>query len=324
MNMRELAQLTGVSVSTVSKAFSGSREVSAQQREYIFRVAKENGCFGKYNKIQFEKPVIAVIGPEFQSHYYAHHLTLLEKEIQKHGALMVSACYNFDKNVAVELAQYFIHCAKVSGIISYEPQILKAQNNLPTVVIGRSDVYDSIALSWDAPMVEAITYLMENGHKRIAFIGEKLTKTKDTAFIRAMQKCALELPKEYIVESERRFEEAGYEDMNQLLALPQPPTAVIAGYDHIAIGAMKSIYEHGLKIPDDISMIGMDDLNTNPYFEVPLTSITSYNSDLCEIAVNMIFERIENGAEAKKRKVSVSGELIKRDSVGPAKEIIKR
>ena len=70
MTMKILAKLSGVSVSTVSKAFSGSKEISAHQREHIFQTAKENGCYEKYYKPRFEKPVIAVICPEFQSGYY--------------------------------------------------------------------------------------------------------------------------------------------------------------------------------------------------------------------------------------------------------------
>ena len=81
--------------------------------------------------------------------------------------------------------------------------------------------------------------------------------------------------------------------MNKLLSLQNPPTAVIAAYDDIAFGAMKSIYEHGLKIPEDISIISSDDRKESQYLHERLTSITAYNEDLAEIAVDLLFDLIE-------------------------------
>jgi len=320
MTMRQLATLAGVSVSTVSKAFSGSREVSKAQREKIFALAKENDCFDKYNKLSFEKYVIAVVGPEFQSHYYAHQLSMLEKEIQRHGGLMVTGCYNFDVEERQRLVTYFVQYAKVNGIIVYGSLPPAFKNNLPMVVIGQSDVCDSISLSWKASIRDVVALLLENGHQDIAFIGENYTDSKKDVFLEMMQQYGIPVQEEYVISTEKRFERAGYAAMNQLLSLERIPTAVLAAYDSIAIGAMKSIYEHGLKIPEDISLIGMDDIKSNPYFDVPLTSVTSYNEDLCEIAVDMLFDRINKGNASKIKTVSVSAELVLRDSVGRAKE----
>ena len=105
--------------------------------------------------------------------------------------------------------------------------------------------------------------------------------------------------------------------MNALLSLDTPPTAVIAAYDDIAFGAMKSITEHGLKIPDDISVIGFDDNKLLPYLDIPLSSITAYNEDLCEITVNLLFEKINRPSMPKH--IKISKEFIPRDSVGKAK-----
>ncbi len=315
MTMRELAKLAGVSVSTVSKAFSGSREISIKQRDKIFCIAKENGCFRKYYKSSSAKPVIAVIGPEFKSPYYAQQLSFLEAEIQKRGGIMVTGSHNFDADVSAELFFYFTQHVKVDGVLMYTSYVPKERNDVPIVVIGKSDTYDSIALSWRNAIEDAVTHFLENGHSNIAFIGDIYTHSKKKVFVETMQKMELHLPEDYLVESPIRFEEAGYSVMNALLKLDVPPTAVLAAYDSIAIGVMKSVYEHGLNIPKDISLIGMDDIASNLYFETPLTSATSYNADFCEIAVDMLFDRMQN-REAERKQIKVSATLIKRSSVG--------
>lgn len=318
MTMKKLAELAGVSVSTVSKAFSGSNELSEATREYIFEIARKNGCYDKYCKSVFEKTVVAVICPEFQSGYYSQQLTFLKKEIEKRGGVMLVGCYDFDEAYRNELMSYFTENAKVDGIILYNSVISKMKYNIPVVVIDDAEDFNSVSLSMQNAVKEAIEHFAENGHQDIAFIGEKLTKSKCELFAQAMKESGLDIKDDYIIESTYRFEEAGYNAMNRLLELENPPTAVLAAYDSIAVGIMKSIYEHGLSIPGDISLIGMDDIRENPYLNVALTSITSYNEELCEIIVDMLFDRIKNG-NGKVKKIKVSTELVKRSSVGQVK-----
>lgn len=316
MTMVKLAKLAGVSVSTVSKAFSGSKEISEDKRKYIFEVAKEAGCYDKYCKNIRTEKVIAVICPEFNSRFYSEQLSILEKEIRKRGAVMITGCSDFNKEKCERLLSLYTEQLKVSGIILLHNINSNNKHSVPIVVIGKSDKFDSITISETNALKEAITHLKENGHKNIAFIGESLTSGRRDEFEKALISNKLNVNKDYIIEDAGRFELAGYNAMNNLLKLENRPTAVICAYDNIAIGAMRSIYEHGLKIPDDISIIGSDDINESPYLSVPLTSITAYNEDLCEILVDMLFERIDNPRKNNKKSIKVSKELIKRDSVG--------
>ena len=85
MTLKKIADAANVSVSTVSKAFSWSNEISEGKRQYIFEIAKREGCYDKYCKPEFVKKVIAVICPEVMGGYYTHQITLFEKEIKKRG-----------------------------------------------------------------------------------------------------------------------------------------------------------------------------------------------------------------------------------------------
>lgn len=319
MTMEKLAELAGVSVSTVSKAFSGSKEISEKKRDEIFRIAKEHGCYDKYCKSIYQQSVIAVVFPEFQSGYYAEQLSLLEKEIKKRSGIMLASCTDFDAVRTEELITYLTEYAKVDGVIVYGD--LKGKKySIPVITIGGDGKENLIFLSNEKAIADAVHYFKENGHKRIAYVGERYTYIKKHQFIDAMKKFGMEISEEYVFESSKRFEFAGYEGLNQLLELENPPTAVLAAYDAIAIGAMKSIYEHGLKIPEDISIIGMDDIKECEYLKVPLTSITTYNEDWSEIIVDNLFEQIESGNIKKPKKIKLYTELVKRDSVGKVKK----
>ena len=320
MNMAKLAALCGVSVSTVSKAFSKSTEISDEKREHIFRIAKENGCYDKYCKNIYKEKVVAVICPEFKSGIYAEQLSIIEQEIKKYGAVTIASCTDFDDGRRCELMRYFTEFAKVDGIISLDTLCEDKKYSVPVVALGEYKNVHSIVLSMENAVDEAIGHFKENGHTRIAFLGEKLTSSKKRLFIKYMQKHKLVINDSYIIDGQGRFGEAGYDAMNRLFEKENIPTAVLCAYDNIAIGAMKSIYEHGKKIPEDISVIGFNDIKELPYLDVPLTSISSQNEDLCQILVELLFEVMESGRENVVKTIKVSKQLIKRNSVGRAKD----
>lgn len=318
--MTTLAKLAGVSVSTVSKAFSGSKEISEKKRDHIFKIARKNGCFDKYYKNKYAGTVIAVICPEYKGGLYSQWLSFLEERIKEKNGIMIVGSTDFEKGRADELLRYFADYAKVEGIISLCDIKDSKKCSVPVVTLGENSAYDSVVVSEEAAVYEAIKFLKQYGHKKVAFIGEPNTVSRKNFFEKAMKRNNLTIIKDYIVEDDSRFEAAGYRAMNKLLNLKERPTAVLAAYDNIAIGAAKSISEHGLKVPDDISLIGSDDNVDLPYLDVPLTSITAYNYDLCEILVELLFERMKNPL-GKRENIKILRELIKRESVGKAPKI---
>ena len=314
MTMKKLAELSGVSVSTVSKAFSGSRELSEEKRRHIFDIAKKYGCFDKYYKGAYNGRVVAVICPEYKSGFYSELLSLLDRELSKRNTLMVCSCTDFKEDKAYELLSYYTLFSKADGIISLAYINTDQKFSIPIVALGESEEFDSVRISEEEAVQEAIRHLKENGHRSIAFIGESLTESRHKSFLAAMKKNLLPVNDELVIIGESRFEECGYDSMNKLLAGDTRPTAVIAAYDNIAFGAMKSITEHGLKIPDDISLVGFDNNRISPYLDIPLSSVTSYNEDLCEIIVNLLFERMDHKTGPKT--INISKDIIFRDSIG--------
>ena len=103
--------------------------------------------------------------------------------------------------------------------------------------------------------------------------------------------------------------------MSELIDSGNLPTAIFCAYDYIALGAIKCAREHGLKIPDDLSIIGSDGITVGAYLETPLTSISIDSENVCETAIEILMKKIDNKYLNFKQEQPASGGLIKRASV---------
>lgn len=317
MTLEKIAKTAGVSVSTVSKALSESKEISEKTKKRVFDAAKKLGCFEKYYKPKYHKPVIALICPEIKSSFYASIASKLEKALDRREASMVLSITNFSLQTCSELIKYHANFAHTDGIIVIDEVSDIVGVDIPIVAFSHqeSKFADCIAIDIQSAIDDAIAYLKHLGHKKIGFIGEALTESKLKNFYLAMQKASLSINEDYIIISSKRFEDAGYECMDRLLLNTNYPTAIVAAYDNIAIGAIMRMRESGLDVPNNFSIIGMDDIAFDSYFDVPLTSIGLRSDDLCEICLDLIFKKLKNKYFKAKQKIIVQSELVLRESV---------
>lgn len=117
-----------------------------------------------------------------------------------------------------------------------------------------------------------------------------------------------------VIESEYRFEDAGEDGVRQILTMGNIVTAFICAYDNIAFGAIKELKKAGLRVPDDVSVIGMDNINTGKYTDTSLTTIDSNPEKVCTIAWNLLTEKIKNPYLCTKRNVKINAKLIVRET----------
>ena len=323
MTLSNLANLAGVSVATVSKAFSGSSEISAETRERIFEIARREGCFDKYNKNRFHKPMIAVICPEIDSAYYNAIVTLLGREINDCGAIMAVSVGNFSAEVESELFTYYSSYCHADGIILINTQFeIKNPMLVPTVALGHGGVCrnaDIIDLDLEGAILEAVLYLKSQGHTEIGFAGEKLTSMKLRKFQNAIRRAGLRVSDELVRVSCERFERAGVEAVESWISEGKMPTAIIAAYDNIAVGVIKTLRKQGLEVPRDVSVIGMDDIPIAPYLSTPLSTIKTHTADACRMAVELVMKKIENQYYKSREEIVVASEFVVRESSGAAK-----
>lgn len=327
MTLKTIAELAGVSVATVSKAFSGSKEISEETRELIFEIARENNCFDKYNKNRYDKKVIAVICPEIISDYYATMLRFLEEEITARAGIMTVSCSNFSASKNEELFSYYSSYCRVDGIILINNRgEIKNAHMIPAVSISpsvESINVDSVEINSFSAIEAAIRHLKALGHTEIGYAGELLTVSAKKQFYAAMENAELAVREELICTGSRRFEEAGVEIVEQWMEKGVCPTAVLAAYDYIAIGVIKALRSHGYRVPEDISVVGMNDISIIPYLDPPLSTINSHTEEICRAAVDLVMKKIKNPYYVNREKIVFESEFIARSSTAKRKEQAK-
>ena len=323
MTLMKLAEMTDTSVATVSKAFSGSHEISEGTREKIFDAARELGIFEKYYKAPRERPIIALIFPESESEYYGRKIGILEREIYKRGADAVIALTRFDREREARIFSELAYRMKVDGVIlSGIGNLIKNPDEVPLVAITKAPATtsgaDIVVQDYEGGMKELISIIKEYGHKEVGFLGERLTVSKLEHFKTAMRRGGLPVYDKYIVTSKSRFADAGEDGARELIARGDVPSVLVAAYDQIAFGAIKYLKSQGYRIPEDISVVGMDDLSVTEYFDVPLTSLHIHIEDVCRSVVDLIFKRMDNRYYRERRQITVPVSVNLKKSLGEA------
>ena len=319
MNLTKLARLANVSVSTVSKAFSDSPEISNQTREIIFNVAKEHGCFEKYYKPVYSKKVIAVICPEMLGIHYTHMATFLSEKISSRNGTMMLSIDEFSGERNQELIDYYTKFCKADGIIVIEPSaVIKNNTDIPIVQIGADNEaknVDCVNVVVNEAMDSAFEYLLNKKYRKIGFIGEKYTYPEYEYFNSTAEKFKVNVLKKHISISNLRFYDAGYYGMEQFIKNKDIPQVIFAAYSHIAVGILQRLKEEKLSVPKDVSIICMDDLSSIPYSDIKLSCIKMHLGEVCDTALDLLYKKIEGNHSNAKLSVNIIREFLVGESL---------
>lgn len=304
MTLSKIAKLSNVSVSTASKAFSGSTEVNEETREMIFRVAREHGCFKKFYNVKFPKLVIAIIAPEFKSAYYTRYLSCLQDALGEENCELCVSTTEFSPEKEESLVEYYYKHSNVDGILLLDSHItIEDRYEIPIVSLNskrNTHCPHEIINNMYPAMQECAAYLKSKGVTDVGFVGEALTMGKCRSFARALHAVGITLGEENISTTEKRFEEGGYDAMEKLFNANRVPRAILCAYDYMAVGAIRAICDRGLRVPEDIAVLGMDNLRQDAFMNPPLASISSKTKTLCNLGAKAILGLI-NGENVPDR-----------------------
>lgn len=303
MTLSKLAKLANVSVSVASKAFAGKDDVSDEMRERVFRTAKENGCFYQFYKAPYNHRVIAILIPESISEFYIRYVEGLKRLIEARNYTMLLSISNFDDAHQKELIRYYVEYCRADALIAVSDAEFPKDAQTVCLSITMDDsvkkAKSGAGITVDGKFQEGVDellgYLERKGCRKIAYIGEKLTSGKGNMIRRLMQARGLEVRDEWFYTARGRFADAGMEGIRQLLTLDELPDAVLCAYGYITQGALRALREAGIAVPERMSLVSLgndpDPIDT----ETDVTYLESDVEEICRMAMEAIYERLETG-----------------------------
>ena len=320
MNHKQIAELANVSASTVSKALSGSKEINAETAENIRRIAIENGYFKEKNKRKRVNTAnrdifIAVMVPEAAGGHYSKEITLIKEYIEEKGGNVAVYIFDFDARKKEKLLNSIILRGVADGVIisSTPPKNLKS--NIPIVSLANDGIggYDTVVVDGDAIVDDAVKYLKNLGHEKIGFAGEYHTIAKSNRFKKAMTNNGLKFSEKYMYIVDGRFETIGIKAAEKIVAAKDRPTAILAAYDEIALSLVHELTENGIRVPEDMSVMGINNIDSSAYAGIPLTTVNIFSDEQYKTAVNLLFDKILNETKSV-RHIVVEHEIIERQT----------
>ncbi|MFG0250619.1 MAG: LacI family DNA-binding transcriptional regulator [Phycisphaeraceae bacterium JB051] len=341
ISTRELAKLANVNQSTVSRSLNGDPRIHPDRAREIRKLAQKYGYRPKPLRSK-KTNAIGLLMPSTDTHQPDHPfinrvLLLVEQALAQRGmhihvAFTPRNSENSDA-ATVNLPGMILE-NRVDGILLAghpDPAIVTRiqQYNLP--IVGINDSSDrlgipTIRLDARQAVIDVITRLHELGHRRIALATHLIQYTtnrmRHDAYQTAMTQLNLKVDDQLILSDMPFGLEGGAKAVDQLMSLAKPPTAMLMGNDWMAMGAMQALTQRGLSVPQDVSLVGHDDLWFCSDPTLNLSSIHRDESELVTQAIEMLIHQIEdddNATDHPPQERYVPAQVIWRDSVAKAK-----
>ena len=332
--MQDIASLAGVSPGTVSNALNNRKGVGIETKEKILKIAEELG----YNRSSKDEPkVIRLI--IFKKHgyvvsdtpFFSALIEGIERECRVEGFEML--IYHIGhKEYNAEAMQEIIKQEQIAGVLLLATEMEEVDLepfesiNIPLVILDSyfdNVNFDQVLINNSKGACQAVRHLVKNGHKEIGCLGSsKFIQNfhyRHEGYRKALKEAKLETNKDFEFILEPTLEGA-YRDMSNILknkAL-KLPTAFFALNDLIAFGAMRAMKESGISIPEQVSIIGFDDLPFCEFINPRLTTVKVSTEYLGKTAVKRLLENIAEQNEVA-QKIEIDTKLIERESVNKIK-----
>jgi LacI family transcriptional regulator len=328
VTIRQVAELAGVSIATVSRVVNGHPDVSGETRESVQRVLRERGYATSARPRSAPTGLVGVTMPVVHPGYFAEILSGAAEALYEHDMRVVLCPTRHSHAREMSLLDRLAGGETDGAIVvlpeesSAELQALASQGLRFVIVDPRTDVAEGFAVvcaAHSSGATQATRHLLELGHRRIGAIagpaGWMATEERLRGYHAALAGAGV-LPDPGLVQHSNFRVEGGREAALRLLARPHPPTAIFAFNDSMAIGAMQAASARGLRVPDDLSVVGFDD-TTEAAIAVPaLTTVRQPLAELGRTAVSLLLRQLEDRSFEPLR-VELETRLVSRDSTAP-------
>lgn len=332
--IKDIAKLAGVSHTTVYRALNDKPRISDSTKERIISIARE---FNYQPNVLAQSLVLGrtktlgLVITTIVNPFYPELARGIEDAARSLGYNIILCCTNFD----ISLEKQYIDMLRsrgVDGIIFtsahiHDPNITRlVEDHFPLILVNRRVFGDPMMDYIDYVVVEnvkggflAVEHLIKMGHKRIGVIsgsrGSSPAVERLEGAGQAFTGYGLDRGELLVLEGDF-LKASGYDAARKFLAMGDPPSAIFGINDYMALGALEAILDSGLKVPEDIALIGFNDIEFTSLKAIELTTIGQKKYEMGSIAVHTLIERIEKGDWDRARQITLEPELIVRKSCG--------
>lgn len=334
--IKDIARMANVSIATVSRVVNHTGPVAKKTEKRVQDAMKEldyvpnNAARSLVTK---SSKIIGVVVADILNPFYAEIIRAVQDRAEEQGYSVISC--NTDEDIEKEkLAIQTLLQNQVSGIIMaggrgkgsyYDEHIIELSKRIPLVLadeyLEAEHIY-SVVCNKSKGAYEAVRYLIGLGHEKIAMItgyaDYKPSIEKVKGYKKALKEAGIVCRDEYLKYGDYHMY-GGSQNLKQLMNLKEPPTAIFTANDLMAMGAIRELNELGYRVPEDISIIGFDDIIMNAYMVPPLTSVKQEMTKIGHLSVE-ILNQLFKGEAVKKKKTVIEPTLVIRSTCAERKK----
>jgi len=329
VSMKDIAAACGVSVATVSKALNGHSDIGEETKQHIKEVARDLGyspnALARALKTNRTYNIGVLFVDDDQSglthDYFSWVLDSFKRTVEAKGYDIT-----FINNGRNQMS-YLEHCryrgfdgVMIACVDFFDPQVLElVQSNIPLVTIDH--VFNNrISVMSDnvGGMQQLVEYAYGKGHRKIAYIhgaDSAVTRERLASFYNTAEKLGMEVPDAYIKEAPYRDSRVSGQCTRELLHLADPPTCILYPDDFACLGGLNAISELGLRIPEDISVMGYDGIRISRHLSPKLTTLRQDTKLIGSKAGEKLISMIEHPKSTIIEQIRIKGEVYAGETV---------
>lgn len=324
--IKDIAKALGISHSTVSRALTGSKHVNEKTKEAVFKAVKELKYIPNMSARSLKIDKAYNIGVFFSTiskgtspYVFQTVINSVYRNIDKKYNVIVKGIDMYEENTINP--KNYDGILVVSQMVDDDNFIKEIiEKEIPIVVINRKVDYDVINVYTDESVgtYKGIEELIKRGHRDIAIIeGAKnfdSTKMRRRGYLEAFENYNINLNENLILNGNFSVK-SGYQKAKELIDRKEPFSAIFAFNDEMATGAIKAIIEQGLRVPDDISILGFDGNEIGKFISPSITTIKRPMGEISKISIELLLKLLSNDTDITVRKIYIESELELGDSI---------
>jgi DNA-binding LacI/PurR family transcriptional regulator len=331
ISIEDVAKKADVSVVTVSRVINNVETVRSNNRKKVLKAMEELNYTPSAAARSLALGTTKVIGltlSTFNDSFFDGIVKSVSKNLESYGYLLVISFVPSEKNSPTGSRSFLDQSNRVDGLILLAPQNEEAvvvelkKKNIPYVLIDNQKQHgdSSVIVNNFKGGYEATKHLIELGHTKIAHVGGPdiflSSREREKGYIAALKDAGLE---PFLYKRSGFTIDGGYDVANKWIDAGKIPTAIFAADDYISLGVMNAFMDRGMRVPEDISVVGYDDQHFTNQFRPKLTTIKQPTEELGKQGVDLLM-KIING-ESKSSTIMLDPELVIRESTMAYKKI---